>query len=111
MAQAPKSGGRRLSLAVSTAQRPDFKAPLVAYVFDGSGTLLKRTDIAGGKLDLDLGGEGRQLPRVIIAPAVKDAPADDVPSLERLLRLGAYEPVLRQSGKLIDQIVIPGPII
>ena len=111
MAQQSKSGGRRLSLPVSTAHRPDFNAPLVAYLFDAGGTLLKRADIAGGKLELDLQADAMHPPRLVIAPAVKDAPADETPSLERLLRLGAYEPVLRQGGKLIDRIVIPGPII
>ncbi|HEU4650484.1 MAG TPA: hypothetical protein VFS49_03630, partial [Croceibacterium sp.] len=111
MAQSPKSGGRRLSLAVSTAQRPAFSEPLVAYVFDAGGTLVQRADIAGGKLELELPREGAHLPRLVIAPAIKDAPSDETPSLERLLKLGAYEPVLRQDGKLISRIVIPGPII
>src|SRR5687768_3163711 len=111
MAQQPKSGGRRLSLSVSTAQRPDFKDPLVAYVFDAGGTLLQRRDIAGGKLDIELASNTVHPPRVVIAPVVKDAPDDDKPTLERLLRLGAYEPVLRQGGRLIDRVVIPGQII
>ena len=111
MAQQSKSGGRRLRLSVSTAQRPEFKGPLVAYVFDAGGKLTQRTEIAGGKLEIDLGGDARQLPRLVIAPAVKEAPADDDPSIDRLLKLGAYEPVLRQGDKLIDRIVIPGQII
>lgn len=111
MAQQPKSGGRRLALSVSTAQRPDFKDPLVAYVFDANGTLTQRTDIVGGKLQIELPGDSTRLPRLVIAPAIKDAPDGDNPTLDRLLRLGAYEPVLRQAGRLIDQIVIPGPII
>jgi hypothetical protein len=111
MAQQSKSGGRRLALSVSTEQRPDFKAPLVAYVFDASGTLTQRADIAGGKVQIDLPAESAQLPRVVIAPAIKNASDSDSPGIDRLLRLGAYEPVLRQAGKLIDQIVVPGPII
>ena len=54
MAQQPKSGGRRISLQVSTAQRPDFKHPLTAYLFDAGGQLLHRAQISDGKLDVTL---------------------------------------------------------
>jgi hypothetical protein len=111
MAQQSSSGGRRLTLPVSTSQRPDFKSPLVAYLFDANGTLTQRTDIAGGKVEIALPAKSMPLPRLVIAPAVEGASDNDSPTLERLLRLGAYEPVLRQAGKLIDQIVVPGPII
>ena len=111
MAQQPKSGGRQLALSVSTAQRPDFDAPLVAYVFDANGTLIQRADVVGGKVQIALPSESAHLPRVLIAPAVKDAPDDASPGIDRLLKLGAYEPVLRQDGKLIDRIVVPAQII
>ena len=110
MAQQSKPGGRRISLQVSTTQRPDFKHPLIAYVFDGGGQLLQRAEVRGGKLDIEVPGEGVQLPRLVLAPAV-DGSDDGPPSIDRLLRLGAYEPVLRKAGKPIDRIDIPGALI
>ena len=111
MAQQSKSDGRRLSLKVSTAQRPDFKHPLTAYVFDAGGQLLQRAEVRDGKVELELPGDGRQLPRLVIAPAVEADDDAGPPSLERLVRLGAYEPVLRKAGKPIERIDIPGMLI
>ena len=111
MAKETKSGGKRLTLKVSTRQRPDFEAPLVGYVFDANGTLLDRADVSNGVLDVELSRDSGQMPRVLIAPAIEGAAEDEKPDLDRLTKLGAYEPVLQQAGRLIDRIVIPGPVI
>jgi hypothetical protein len=60
---------RRITLQVSTAQRPEFKHRLAAYVFDARGEPIERADVRDGKVELTLptGDLGRM--RVFIAPA------------------------------------------
>ncbi len=113
MANQSQSGASRLSFSVSTAQRPDFKGKLVAHVFDANGTLIERAPVNNGKLELKSTKRDAQLPRVLIAPEIEneaDCGEDEI-GVERLLKLGAYEPVLRRRGGVLDRIVIPGQVL
>lgn len=100
--------GKRVTLQVSTAQRPDFKHPLVAYVFDARGRLAERAEVRDGRVELPSPAAGRA--RVFIAPV--DARIDlKEPGIAQLERLRAYEPVLRWEGAGAGRIEIPGSLI
>jgi hypothetical protein len=107
MVKKPQDSSRRVSFTVSTKERPDFKEPLAAFVFDDRDQLVDRAPVRDGKVELTLppGGLGRS--RVFIAPAEKL----DKPTRAQMERLRAYEPVLQGPGGLLDHIQIPGIII
>ena len=48
--------------------------------------------------------------RVLVAPVPRDDP-DAEPTLAAMERLGAYEPVLRKGGQLVDEIRVPGVVV
>ena len=109
MAMQPRAG-RRATFQVSTAQRPDFKHPLAAYVFDARGQLVHRAEVRDGTVELPLPPDAIGRARVFIAPV--DAKIDTQGlTAAQLRRLGAYEPVLQAGGPPIDRIEIPGNII
>src|SRR5262245_2440192 len=110
MAEKPEDPPRRVTFQVSTSQRPDFKHPLAAYLFDARGELIERADVRDGKVELTLPkGELGQL-RVFIAPAHEKIDANK-PTPALMERLGAYEPVLQAGGPLADRIEVPSSII
>ena len=110
MAKKAQDPPKRVSFKVSTKERPDFKGPLVAYVFDERGELAERQEVRDGKVELALpaGLLGRR--RVFLAP-VNEKLDERKPTLQALERLGAYEPVLQRPGGLTDLIDVPGIII
>jgi len=108
--QTPQTPSKRVAFKVSTRQRPDFKHPLAAYLFDARGELIERVEVRDGKLELTLpkGELGRM--RVFIAPA-EEKPDTQKPTPATMERLGAYEPVLQAGGQLVARIDIPASII
>lgn len=110
MAKKPQDSSSRVTFQVSTRQRPDFKQPLAAYVFDPRGELIERADVRDGKVELSLpkGELGRT--RVFIAPADERLEAQK-PTPALLERLRAYEPVLQAGGRLLERIEIPSIVI
>ncbi len=110
MATQPQDVEKRVKLQISTAQRPDFKHPLAAYVFDARGQLVHRAEVRDGKVELPLPPVAIGRARVFVAPI--DARIDTQGlTAAQLQRLGAYEPVLQAGGPLIDRIEVPGNII
>ncbi|MDB5868320.1 MAG: hypothetical protein JWP96_652, partial [Polaromonas sp.] len=108
--QTPQTPPKRVTFQVSTSQRPDFRHPLAAYLFDARGELIQRVDVRDGQLELPLpnGEIGRM--QVFIAPAhEKLDTAKPTPAM--LERLGAYQPVLQAGGQLIERIDIPASLI
>ena len=101
---------KRITLQVSTAQRPEFKHPLAAYVFDARGRLAERAEVRDGRLDLPVATRGAGRLRLFIAPVDDRIDAKDL-SIDRLERLRAYEPVLHWDGPLAGRIDIPGVLI
>lgn len=108
MAKQPQDA-KRVKFTVSTAQRPDFKHSLAAYVFDARGQLVHHAEVRDGRLELPL-SDAMVRERVFIAPVDPTADAKSLTAAQ-LQRLGAYEPVLLANGKLIDRIDIPGSLI
>ncbi|HJR83682.1 MAG TPA: hypothetical protein VJ775_07125 [Sphingomicrobium sp.] len=108
MAKQDRGSAKPVTFQVSTAQRPDFKQPLAAYLFNANGELVHRAEVRAGKFDAPVAPGERA--RLLIAPA---EPGVDVKALnaDQLKRLGAYEPALHVGGRLITGIEIPGPII
>ena len=109
MAMQPRAG-RRATFQVSTAQRPDFRHPLAAYVFDARGQLAHRAEVRDGTVELPLPPDAIGRARVFIAPVDARINNQGITAAQ-LQRLGAYEPVLQAGGPLIDRIEIPGNII
>ncbi len=110
MAGSSKEEGRKkVTLAVSTAERPKFKGPVAAYVFSAQGELLETTKVTSGKVGLGLSEAELSRARVFLAP--EEGAAE--PTVAQLERRGAYEPVLANPrGKgLIDLVEIPGGVI
>lgn len=110
MAKQPQDSPKHVTFQVSTKQRPDFKYPLAAYLFDVRGQLLERADVRDSKFELGLPkGELGQM-RVFVAPADEKIDAKSLtPAF--MERLGAYEPVLQAGGAQVDHIEVPGVII
>jgi len=103
-------GNPKTHFKVSLVQQPDFNGPLSGYVFDTAGNLLAQADIANGRLVLPLSEKVLSRTRLFIAP--KEAGADNSKlMLSTMDRLGAYEPVLRDGDAMIDEIMVPGPLI
>lgn len=100
----------RVGFNVSTAERPEFTAPLVAYVFDAEGKLVEQADVKGGRVDLAIGESQLARARVFIAPRLERQKETTITAAS-LERAGAYEPVLRPGGKLVDTVFVPGTII
>jgi hypothetical protein len=110
MARQPADAGRRVSFQVSTAQRPEFKHPLAAYVFDAGGQLIHHAEVRDGKIELPMSPDAVGRARVFIAPIDARIETGGLTAAQ-LERLGAYEPVLRVGGRLIDRIEVAGSII
>jgi hypothetical protein len=110
MAQKPQESHGRVSLSVSTRERPDFTEPMAAFVFDQQGNLVHRAEVRDGKVELAAAAGDLARLRVFVAP-VSDALAGRTPTPARLERLGAYEPVLHGPDGLLDRITIPGGVI
>ncbi len=106
----PQTSGRQTTLKINLEERPGFDAPLAVFVFDAAGNLLEREKVADGKVLLAVGSAVLGRSRVFVAPlAIDDAEAK--PTLASMERLGAYEPVLRKGGQLIEQIRVPGIVV
>src|SRR5262245_31947262 len=103
-------GDERVAFQISTKQRPDFEHPLAVFVFDEQGRLIDRKEASSGKIELGVTAAMLGHVRVFIAPVDEKTSAKDLKA-SHLERLGAYEPVLRAGGKLIDRIDIPASII
>jgi len=104
------SGGQqpdRISFAISTEDRPDFKDEITAYALSKSGEVVDSAPIKGGKVSLRAAGRHT---RVFLAPALPD----DIPvTLALLERVQAFEPVLRPGldASIVDRVRIPGSIL
>jgi len=106
----PKKSERKTTIKVSLEQRPDFKGNVAAFVFDVAGNLLERADVKAGSVTLALSEEELGRNRFFLAPLTDNF--DEMKStLKTMERLGAYEPVVRIAGKLVDVIQVPGVII
>ena len=105
----PNAEGR-VRFQVSTGQRPDFKHPLAAYVFDPQGQLLHRAEVLKGQVELPLTPDTIGRMRVFIAPIDENIDVETLTAAQ-LERLGAYEPILQAGGPLIDRIEVPATII
>jgi hypothetical protein len=110
MTKDSQHGERFVTLWVSTSQRPDFEHPLTVYVFGARGERIHTADIRDGKVELPLSPEDLTRARVFIAPIDSKLDEHELTGA-RLERLGAYEPVLQDAGKLIDRIEVPGSLI
>ena len=98
---------QRISFAVSSEERPDFKESLSAYAFTERGDLIDSSTVRGGKVSLKVEG-GRT--RVFLAPT---APKEEEPTLALMKRVQAFEPVLRPglTGSIVDSVRIPGDLL
>jgi hypothetical protein len=110
MAKKPNDGPGRVSIAVSTKERPKFEGALVALVFDRRGALVERVAVRDGRAELPGPAAALGRLRVFLAPA-SAALEDRGLTPARLERLGAYEPVLAGPAGIVDRVSIPGPIL
>jgi hypothetical protein len=100
----------RLSFTVSTTERPGFNRKLVAYAFDANGALVDSAEVRSGKAELEIPkGQARRV-RVFLAPHDENVDPANL-TVDRLQRLGAYEPVRRAAADVAERFQIPGIII
>ena len=104
-----QDSAKQVTIQVSTGERPDFKLPLAAYVYDKRGQEMQRIEIRDGKFELPMPPRGMGTSRVLIAPVSERIDAAK-PGADRLKRMGAYEPVLHRERDFA-RIEIPGAII
>lgn len=110
MSKPTQDSAKQITIQVSTGERPDFKQPLAAYVFDKHQPKPQRIEIRDGKLELPMPTGRMGYPRVLIAP-VSERIEQSMPGADRLKRMGAYEPVLQRGRDIITRIEVPGSII
>jgi hypothetical protein len=110
MSKPNQDPGKQITIQVSSDERPDFKLPLAAYVYDKRRQEPQRIEIRDGKFDMTMPAGGMGLPRVLIAPMNERIDAAKT-SADKLKRLGAYEPVLLRGRDLVTRIDLPGSII
>ncbi len=109
MSKQSQDSAKPITVQVSTGERPEFKQPLAAYVYDQHGQEAKRIDIREGRFELPMPDKGMGHLRVLIAPVSERIDAAK-PSADRLKRMGAYEPVLHRERDF-TRIEVPGIII
>lgn len=100
----------RVTFKVSFQERPDYKENSAAFLFDSAGNLLEAVEVKGERVSFKRSEQEIGRSRLFIAP-VPDNLADVEPTFKMMERLGAFEPVVRVSGQLIDVIRVPGIII
>ncbi|MGH9157092.1 MAG: hypothetical protein ACRD1K_14920 [Acidimicrobiales bacterium] len=97
---------RKLQLKVGFEGKPDPDLEVSAFVFDGAGQLVTSAPVRRGAADLVL-PDDLSRPQVLIAPS--EVAEDGPPSLDRLHRIGAYEPAFRLAPG--DKVVQLQPIL
>lgn len=104
-----QSAEKSFTFRVTSEERPDFKHPLVLYLFDTQQQLKQRVEVKEGQAKLILPPEGLGHMRLFVAPLDERLDAKITPA--RLERMGAYEPVVHIDGRLANLIDIPGALI
>jgi hypothetical protein len=104
-----QSAEKSITFRITSEERPDFKHPLVLYLFDTQQQLKQRVEVKEGKAELALPPGGLGHMRLFVAPFNERLDAKATPA--RLERMGAYEPVLHVEGRLESLIDIPGSLI
>jgi hypothetical protein len=100
------------SMKISLDETPDFKGEIAGFIFDRAGNLLAKSRIKDGKVSFPLSDQEVARNRLFIAPVSGQSDEEtEKPSIKMMDRLGAYEPILMQKGKIIDTIKIPGSIV
>jgi len=95
---------------VSFKERPCYEGNAAAFLFDSAGNLLEAVELKDGQISFKRSEQEIGQSRLFIS-TVPDNLAEVEPSIKMMQRLGAYEPVLRLAGRLIDTIQVPGIII
>ncbi len=105
-----RTDNESLSINISLKERPDFKNPLSAYLFDTKGNLLANAVVKKGVALLSVSDRQLTRNRFFIAPTPQEN-NDVVPTLELMEKRSAYEPVITIENGEIKEVVVPGPII
>ena len=99
-----------VTFKVSFQERPDFSGNTAAFLFDSAGHLLEATEVKNGQISFKQSEKEVGRSRLFIS-TLPDNLAEVEASIKVMQRLGAYEPVVRVSGQLVDTIQVPGIII
>lgn len=83
---------RKLQLKVGLEGEPDPTLAVTAFVFDQAGTLVGSGPLKGGKVDLTLPAASEAQPLILLGPST--VAEDGAPTVERLRRVGAHEPLV-----------------
>lgn len=106
-----KGDTKQTTLQIDLGQRTDFKGPIAAYLFDSAGNLVERAPVRSNRATLKSSSRTIAHSRLFITPEPEEMDNELLPSIQRMERLGAYEPVISVGGILNEKIRIPGPII
>ncbi len=102
---------KQTTLQIDLGDRTDFKEPMGAYLFDSAGNLVERAAVRSNRATLKSSSRTIAHSRLFIAPESKEMDNELRPSIQRMERIGAFEPVISVGGILNERIRIPGPII
>ncbi|MEW5755766.1 MAG: hypothetical protein AB1810_05635 [Pseudomonadota bacterium] len=102
--------GKGVTFKISYQERPEFKGATAGFLFDSAGNLMEAAEVKDGRLSFARSEQEIGRSRLYIAPVPENLVKIE-PSIKMMQRLGAFEPVVRVGGKLIDTILVPGIII
>lgn len=103
---------KSFTLKITLDPKADFKGEIAVLLFDKAGNLLEHARIHNGAASFSHSDRVVAANRLFIVPATGfDEQKIEKPSIRMMERLNAYEPVLRQNGKFVDEITIPHTII
>ncbi len=105
------SDRQQTTLRIDLKARPDFKGSLAAYLFDSAGNLVEYSAVRSGRVTLKSSAKMLGHSRLFIAPEPEESANEIHPTIQRMERMGAYEPAITSGGVLKELIPIPGPII
>jgi len=99
---------RTLTLYVTTIK--EFEGDLSAFVYDRQGNLITHNQVRKGKVELKVSEKQAFSSRIFIAPQLPES--QEVPTLNLMERINAYEPVIKPGlqAEIQENIRIPGSV-
>lgn len=99
------------TLKIALDPKAEFKGDIAALLFDKGGNLLEKARASKGVASFSRSAREVAANRLFIVPVSDSSDGEaEKPSIRMMERINAYEPVLRQNGKIVDAITIPASI-
>lgn len=100
-----------LKLTIGFEGKPDKEINVVAYAFDHRGALIASAPVKNGQAQFKIKDDTQRPSRLFFAPppAPEQIKRDNIPTLEEMERLRAYEPMWNFDSKKAEYELLPIP--